>query len=85
MQTVLDREKHKQQVEILKQQNRITEERIIYLKDMERKMKQMIVEWRKAEDKNKVIKEMAGLLFPRNEQKVASKKTKAAQLQIRRS
>jgi DNA mismatch repair protein MutS2 len=76
MLTVMDREKHKQQVELLKQQNRVTEERIAYLKDMERKMKQMIIEWRKAEDKNKVIKEMAGLLFPRNEQKAASKKQK---------
>ena len=36
----MDKEKHQQQVEILKQQNKITEERIIYLKDMERKLKQ---------------------------------------------
>ena len=33
-------------------------------------------ETRVGQDKNKVIKEMAGLLFPRNEQKVASKKQK---------
>jgi DNA mismatch repair protein MutS2 len=43
---------------------------------MERKLKQMVVEWRKAEDKNKVIKGMAALLFNKNEQKVVSKKQK---------
>jgi DNA mismatch repair protein MutS2 len=76
MQQVMDKERHRQQVEVLKQQNRITEDRIAYLKDMERKLKTMIVEWRKAEDKNKVVKEMAALLFNKNEQKVVSKKQK---------
>ncbi len=76
MQQVLDRERHRQQVEVLKQQNKITEDRIAYLKDMERKLKQMVVEWRKAEDKNKVVREIAGLLFPKNEQKTRSKKQK---------
>lgn len=76
METVMDRERHRQQVEILKQQNKITEDRIAYLKDMERKLKQMVIEWKKTEDKSKVIKEMTGLLFPRNEQKAASKKQK---------
>src|SRR4029078_6934719 len=47
MQQVLDKEKHQQQVEMLKQQNKITEERITYLKDMERKLKQILIEWRK--------------------------------------
>ena len=79
METVIDKEKHKQQVEVLKQQNKITEERILYLKDMERKLKQMILEWRKSEDKNKVIREMSALLFKKNEQKVASKKQKQLQ------
>ncbi len=76
MEQVMDREKHRQQVELLKQQNKVTEERIVYLKDMERKVKQLVVEWRKSEDKNKVIKEMASLLFPKNEQKAVSKKQK---------
>ena len=76
MQQVVDRERHKQQVEVLKEQNRISEDKLKYLKDMERKLKQLIVDWKKAEDKSKVIKEMAGLLFPRNEQKTASKKQK---------
>ncbi len=76
MEQVMDREKHRQQVELLKQQNKLTEERIVYLKDMERKVKQLVVEWRKSEDKNKVIKEMGALLFPKNEQKAVSKKQK---------
>jgi DNA mismatch repair protein MutS2 len=76
MQQVMDRERHRQQVEVLKQQNRITEDRLVYLKDMERKLRQMVVEWKKSDDKNKVVKEMAALLFPKNEQKAASKKQK---------
>ncbi len=73
MEQVLHKEKHRQQVELLKEQNRISEERIVYLKDMERKLKQMLVEWRKEEDKNKVIKQMHALLFKKDEQKVVSK------------
>ena len=76
MQQVMDRERHRQQVELLKQQNKQTEERIAYLKDMERKLKQLVVEWRKTEDKGKVVKEMSALLFPKDEKKVASKKQK---------
>ena len=76
METVMDRERHRQQVEVLKQQNKITEDRIAYLKDMERKLRQIVIEWKKAEDKNKVVKEMAALLFKKNEQKVVSKKQK---------
>ena len=53
METVLDKEKHQQQVEVLKQQNKITEEKLAYLKDMERKLRQMVIEWKKAEDKDK--------------------------------
>ncbi|RYY95634.1 MAG: DNA mismatch repair protein MutS, partial [Chitinophagaceae bacterium] len=38
MEQVLDKEKHRQQVELLREQNRISEERIAYLKDMERQL-----------------------------------------------
>lgn len=76
MEQVMNREKHQQQVEILRQQNKISEERIAYLKDMERKLRQIVIEWKKAEDKNKVVKQIAALLFKKNEQKVASKKQK---------
>ncbi len=76
MQQVLAKEKHSQQVELLREQNRISDERIAYLKDMERKLKQMIIEWRKEENKIKVIKEMEGLLFKKDEKKVVSRMQK---------
>lgn len=76
MEQVMNREKHHQQVELLKQQNKISEERIAYLKDMERKLRQIVIEWKKAEDKNKVVKQIAALLFKKDEQKVVSKKQK---------
>ncbi|MGZ8523864.1 MAG: endonuclease MutS2 [Chitinophagaceae bacterium] len=76
MQQVINKERHQQQVELLKEQNRISEEKISYLKDMERKLKQILVEWRKEENKNKVVKEMETLLFKKNEKKTASKMQK---------
>lgn len=76
MEQVLNKEKHQQQVEVMKHQNKVTEDRIVYLKDMERKLRTMVVEWKKSEDKNKVVKEMASLLFNKNDQKTTSKKQK---------
>jgi DNA mismatch repair protein MutS2 len=76
MEEVMNKERHRQQVEVLKEQNRISTERMAYLKDMERKLKQLLIEWRKEEDKNKVIKQMHALLFKKNEQKAASKMQK---------
>ncbi|MCX6319944.1 MAG: DNA mismatch repair protein MutS [Bacteroidetes bacterium] len=76
MQQTLDREKHRQQVELHKEQNKIAEERINYLRDMERKLKQLLIEWRKEQDKNKVVKLMEALLFKKDEKKVVSKMQK---------
>jgi len=76
MESVMDRERHRQQVEVLKQQNKITEEKLTYIKDMERKLKQIVIEWKKTEDKNKVVKQIAALLFKKNDQKAVSKKQK---------
>ena len=76
MQQVLNKEKHQQQVELLREQNRISEEKIAYLRDMERKLKQLQVEWRKEENKNKVVKQMEALLFKKNEQKAVSRMQK---------
>jgi DNA mismatch repair protein MutS2 len=70
----LNKEKHKQQVELLQEQNKISEERLVYLKDMERKLKQILIDWRKEEDKGKVIKQMQTLLFKRNEKISSTKK-----------
>jgi len=73
MEALINKEKHQQQVEMLKQQNRITEDRIAYLKEMERKLKQIIFDWRKAENKNEVIKQMQALLFKQKEKQVNEK------------
>ena len=73
METLMNKERHKQQVELLTQQNKISEDRIAYLKEMERKLKQIIFDWRKAENKNEVIKEMQALLFKQKEKQVNEK------------
>jgi DNA mismatch repair protein MutS2 len=73
MEGLIHRERHQQQVEILKQQNKITEERMEYLKEMERKLRQIVFDWRKAEDKNEVIRQMQSLLFKQKEKQVNEK------------
>lgn len=76
MNQVMDRERHKQQVAVLKEQNRISEQRIAYLKDMERKLKQITIEWKKEDDKSKLIRQITALLFNQGETKKASKMQK---------
>lgn len=66
METLISNEKHAQQVELLRQQNKITDDRLAYLKDMERKLKQIIIDWKKAEgteDKKELVRQMRDLLF----------------------
>ncbi len=66
MENLINKETHHQQVELLRHQNKITEERLAYLKDMERKLRQVVLDWRKAEsseDKNELIRQLHGLLF----------------------
>jgi len=76
MKQTMDREKHDQQVELLKHQNKVSEEKLAYLKEMERKLKQMVIDWRKEEDKSKVIKNISALLFNKNEKKATGKMQK---------
>jgi len=73
MERVLNKETHRQQVELLKHQNRLSEEKLLYLKDTERKLRQLMISWRKAEQKDAVIKEFAAILFPKNEKVVTGK------------
>jgi len=73
MEAVMDKERHRQQVELLKNQNRITEERLAYLKDMERKLKQIVLDWKKSENKQDVVKNLQSLLFKRKEEIVVNK------------
>lgn len=77
MEVQLDKEKHRQQVELQKEQNRIAEDRIRYLKEMERKLKQIVFDWRRAEgqeDKKELIKQLQILLFAQKQKQVSEKK-----------
>lgn len=76
MQQVIQKEKHKQQIELLKDQNQINEAKYVYLKEMDRKLKSILIEWKKTEDKNKVIKMMHALLFKQPEKQILQKKQK---------
>lgn len=73
MTVLMNKERHEQQVELLKHQNQISEDRIAYLKDMDRKLKQMLIDWKNTEDKNKVIRDIHNLLFRKNEKNVVNK------------
>ena len=76
MQQVLNKEKHEQEVERMKHQNKISEEKIDYLKDMERRLKAMVIEWRRSDDKDKVVKMIHALLFNQKEKMVTEKHQK---------
>lgn len=72
----IDKEKHAQQVELLKHQNKVSEEKMLYLKDMERKLKQTVNDWRRAEneqDKKMLMKNLHALLFNQKEKQVKEK------------
>jgi DNA mismatch repair protein MutS2 len=75
----LNREKHRQQVELLKEQNKIAEEKLVYLKDMERKLKQVVFDWKRMdaeEDKKQLIKNLQALLFNQKDKQVKEKAKK---------
>ncbi|HEV3222559.1 MAG TPA: DNA mismatch repair protein MutS [Puia sp.] len=73
LEKTIHKEKHQQQLKILQEQNKISAERYSYLKEMERKLKQILFDWRKAENKEEVIKQMQALLFNQKEKPVAEK------------
>ena len=76
MQQVIDKERHRQETERLKLQNKISEDKLHYLRDMERRLKAMVIEWRKAEDKDSVVKMIQSLLFNQKEKMQAEKHQK---------
>jgi DNA mismatch repair protein MutS2 len=71
---LIAREKHQQQVELLKEQNRINESKYNYLKEMDRKLKSLVAEWKKTDDKNKVIKMIQAALYKQPEKQILKKK-----------
>lgn len=76
MQQVMDKELHRQEMERLKHQNRLSEEKISYLKDMERRLKALVIEWRKSENKEEVVKMIHALLFKQKDKMVQEKQQK---------
>jgi DNA mismatch repair protein MutS2 len=74
MKQVIGKEKHKQQIELLKEQNKISQEKLNYLKETDRKLRSLIGEWKKAEDKDKVVKMMQAVLFKKPENQILKKK-----------
>jgi DNA mismatch repair protein MutS2 len=73
---VLDKEKHIQQVELLREQNKVAEEKFVYFKDMERKIKQIALDWKKSDKKEEVMKNLYHLLFKKNDAIVINKLAK---------
>lgn len=72
----LNREKHQQQVELLREQNKIAADKLVYLKDMERKLKQVVFDWKRMDaddDKKQLIKNLQALLFNQKEKQVKEK------------
>lgn len=74
-----DKERKNQQFGMLKLQNKIKEDELAYLKDMERKMKQIVVEWKRSDDKQKVMKQAEALLFRKREKAINDKLEKKVQ------
>lgn len=83
MEQVMNKEKHRQQVELLKNQHLVTEERLVYLKDMERKLKQIVLDWKKSSNKQEVVKNLQHLLFNQKETIVVNKLAKKVDKQYR--
>lgn len=76
MQTLINKEKHHQEIEKLRLRNKIAEEKFTYLKDMERKLKSLVIEWRKSLDKDSVVKSIQTVLFTQKERFQKEKKEK---------
>ncbi len=70
----LNREQHRQHIEILKHKNKAQEQKWVELKDLERKIKAILHEWKRAEDKNKAIQQMQVLLYGQKQKNQPTKK-----------
>lgn len=64
---LMDKERLRQQHATLKLQNEIKKEELDYLRDMERKFKQIIHDWKKAENKQEVIHAAEKVLFKKKQ------------------
>lgn len=64
---LIDKEAKEQQYNTLKLQNKIKKEELDYLRDMERKFKQIIHDWKRADNKGEVITAAENVLFKRKQ------------------
>lgn len=64
---LIDKERIRQQEATLKLQNKIKQEEIDYLRETERKFKQIIQDWKKTENKQEVIAAAEKILFKRKQ------------------
>lgn len=62
-----EKERLKQHFDTLKLQNKIKKEELDYLRDMERKFKQIIHDWKRSENKQEVIASAEKILFKRKQ------------------
>jgi DNA mismatch repair protein MutS2 len=67
----------------MREQNRISTEQIAYLKDMERKLRQIVLDYKKTENKQEVIQHLRDLLFKKKEAIVVNKMANKVNKQYR--
>ena len=79
----LDKEKHLQQITLLREQNRVAEEKFTYLKEMERNLKQIALDYKKSDKKEEVMKTLYNLLFKKNDAIVINKLAKKVDKQYK--
>lgn len=60
---LIDKERLEQHYQTLKLQNKIKKEELDYLRDMERKFKQIVFDWKRSENKQEVIEAAEKILF----------------------
>jgi len=73
-----DKERLKQEHQTLQLQNKIKKEELDYLRDMERKFKQIINDWKKTENKQEVINAAENVLFKKKQIQVNAAAAKKA-------
>jgi DNA mismatch repair protein MutS2 len=73
-----DKERIKQEHQTLQLQNKIKKEELDYLRDMERKFKQIITDWKKTENKQEVINAAENVLFKKKQIQVNAAAAKKA-------
>ncbi len=75
LETTLDKEKHRQEMERIRLQNIISKQKWNDLKETERKLKALVVEWRKSENKDAVIKMIQQTLLGQQKQLQAERQS----------